>query len=162
MPETSIVVNTGPLLALASAEKLEALHFLYEKVYVTAEVCQEILEGGKSGFGITPFIKADWLIKLNAKQNPGPLLSRALDAGEASVIHLALDKEIKTVCIDEALGRRVARLHGLNVTGSLGVLLKAKKSGFNVSIRDSIQRMMDEGIFLSPELIEAVIHESGE
>jgi predicted nucleic acid-binding protein len=34
------------------------------------------------------------------------------------VIQLALDQNIHTVAIDEAAGRRIARLNGLSMTGS--------------------------------------------
>ncbi|BAU65351.1 DegT/DnrJ/EryC1/StrS aminotransferase family protein [Stanieria sp. NIES-3757] len=34
---------------------------------------------------------------------------------------MALHKNIQTVCIDEAVGRRVARLSGLSLTGSIGL-----------------------------------------
>lgn len=45
-------------------------------------------------------------------------LKNSLDLGEASVIQLALDENIQTVCIDEAVGRRVARLNGLSLTSN--------------------------------------------
>jgi predicted nucleic acid-binding protein len=47
-----------------------------------------------------------------------PYLLTTLDRGEAAVIALALAEKIPTACIDETVGRRVARLHGLAVTGS--------------------------------------------
>jgi predicted nucleic acid-binding protein len=36
------------------------------------------------------------------------MLLNSLDAGEASVIQLALNERIRTVCIDESAGRRLA------------------------------------------------------
>ncbi|WP_216594172.1 hypothetical protein [Synechococcus sp. PCC 6312] len=56
-----------------------------------------------------------------------PYLLNSLDSGEAAVIQLALNQNIQTVCIDETSGRRIARLNGLNVTGSIGILLKLKQ-----------------------------------
>jgi len=56
---------------------------------------------------------------------PAPLATHALDAGEAAVIQLALERGIATVCIDEWRGRRAARACGLAVTGSLGLLVRA-------------------------------------
>ncbi|MCP2730476.1 hypothetical protein NJ959_18780 [Symplocastrum sp. BBK-W-15] len=34
-----------------------------------------------------------------------------------------MNENIQTVCIDEVAGRRIARLSGLSVTGSIGILL---------------------------------------
>lgn len=91
-----------------------------------------------------------------------PILKNSLDAGEASVIQFALDNKIDTVCIDEVTGRRIARLHDLNVTGSLGVLLNAKSEGLEISIRESIKNMEKKGIYLSPGLVNKAIEISGE
>ncbi|MDP2720068.1 MAG: hypothetical protein Q8P44_09665, partial [Dehalococcoidia bacterium] len=51
------------------------------------------------------------------------------------------DENIQTVCIDETVGRRIARLNGLNLTGSIGVLIRAKQDGFDCSMREAIRRM---------------------
>lgn len=86
----------------------------------------------------------------------------SLDIGEASVIQLALDKSIQTVCIDEAVGRRIARLNGLSLTGSIGILLRAKKEGYPLSIKTAIQKMLDRNIRLSQTVIEFALKEAGE
>jgi len=56
-----------------------------------------------------------------------PNLFDRLDSGEAAVIQLALEIDVNTVCLDEIKGRRIAKESGLSVTGSLGILGKAKK-----------------------------------
>jgi predicted nucleic acid-binding protein len=79
-------------------------------------------------------------------------LTAALDAGEASVIALAQEQKVPLVCIDELAGRRVARLNGLQVTGSLGILLKLKAQNQIPAIAPCIARMRAQGIWLSAEL----------
>jgi len=137
MPETDeLVINTGPLLALiAGIGNLLVLEMLYKRVFVPLEVCQEIEAGGSLNFGLSEFRESDFLKKQSKLMNITPFLQSSLDLGEASVIQLALDKKIKTVCIDESVGRRVARLNGLRLTGSIGVLLRAKKAGFDFSMQ---------------------------
>ncbi|MCF3609283.1 hypothetical protein L2E81_22920 [Planktothrix agardhii 1033] len=112
---------------------------LYTEVLVPFEVCQEILIGGSSNFAIAEFTDANWLQKQPNLLNISPLLLNSLDIGEASVIQLALNENIPTVCIDESVGRRIARLSGLSVTGSIGILLRAKQEGYPLSIKQSIQ-----------------------
>ena len=85
-----------------------------------------------------------------------------MDRGEASVIQTALDEGIETVCIDEAVGRRVARLNGLKVTGSIGVLLRAERTGWNFSMAEAIRRMIGQGIWLGDGVVGFALREAGE
>ena len=54
-------------------------------------------------------------------------------------------------------GRRVARLNGLLLTGSLGVLLKARQRGEPIDLATCIRRMRDRGVWLSRATEEAVL-----
>ena len=71
-----------------------------------------------------------------------------------------MDKNISTVCIDESMGRRVARLNDLNLTGSIGVLIRAKEQGFDFSMIDAIDRMQEQGIYLSQTVIDFALKNS--
>jgi predicted nucleic acid-binding protein len=75
---------------------------------------------------------------------------------------LALNRNIQTVCIDEAVGRRVARLSGLSLTGSIGILLRAKQKGYPVNIQQAIERMLNRGIRLSESVINFALNQAGE
>ncbi|MFB2920225.1 MULTISPECIES: DUF3368 domain-containing protein [Aerosakkonema] len=164
MPNSErIVINTSPLIALVAAlGDLTILQSLYTEILVPFEVCQEILSGGSSNFAIAEFIAANWLQKQPDPLNISPLLLNSLDIGEASVIQLALNENIQTVCIDETVGRRIARLSGLSVTGSIGILLRAKQEGYPLSIKQSIQKMINQGIRLSTTVIEFALKQAGE
>jgi len=75
---------------------------------------------------------------------------------------LALQKNISVVCIDEAVGRRVARLNGLKLTGSIGILILAKKEGFPIVISEAILRMKSHGIWLSERVVSFALEQAGE
>lgn len=162
MPDQKrIVTNTTPLVALAIATgSLDVLRFLYQEVVVPLEVCEEVAAGGKQGFGTQAFEAADWLVRCSAPTLVAPYLSRVLDRGEAAVIQTALDRGIKLVCIDEAVGRRTARLSGLDLTGTVGLLLKAQKNGFPLSVRDALTTMRKKGIWLSDSVIQFALGEA--
>ncbi len=137
-----IVINTSPLITLVAAlGDLSILHFLYTEVLVPFEVSQEITAGGRDGLAVAEFEAAKWLQKKETYLNISPFLLNSLDLGEAAVIQLAKDENIQTVCIDEAVGRRIARLNGLSLTGSIGILLRAKSSGYPLKMQQAIQRM---------------------
>ena len=163
MPEAAIVINTGPILALIAATgDLSLLPKLYSRVIVPREVCDEVLANGGTMFGATEFASADGLDRRTEPVVIGSLLSQLLDRGEASVVQLAISEGIETVCIDEHLGRRVARLNGLRVTGSLGILIRAKREGHALCLSDAVSRMREAGVFLSDRVIEAALREAGE
>ena len=136
MPETrEIVINTGPIIALvAGLGSLEVLQ-MYHRVYVPFEVSQELLVNNQTRFAAREFAEAHWLEKGTAPLEISPYLLNSLDLGESSVIQAALNMNIHTVCIDEMAGRRIARLNGLQVTGSVGILLRAKREGHLDSVR---------------------------
>jgi predicted nucleic acid-binding protein len=149
-----VVTNTTPLIALTAATgSLEVLRAIYAKVVVPYEVAQEINAGGKESFGLDVFHQTAWLTIIEAPVVLPPYLQNVLDLGEASVIQTALQLGIQRVCIDETIGRRVARLSNLNVTGSIGILLKAKSAGYPIEMSAALNRMRERGIWLSKEII---------
>lgn len=156
MPDQTkvVVINTTPLIALTAATgNLDVLRCLYSRVVVPYEVAKEIRAGGRDAFGVEVFEQASWLDISPEPMVLMPYLQNTLDSGEASVIQTALQLGINLVCIDEIIGRRTARLSNLNVTGAIGVLLKAKSTGYRVSMPDAISRMREHGIWLSQSVI---------
>jgi predicted nucleic acid-binding protein len=155
---SEIVINTGPILALSAATgKLDVLHTLYQRVVVPFEVAQEIEAGGAGALGVDAFRRATWL---DTQHEPIPLprfFSKSLDRGEAAVLQTALIHGISTVCIDEAMGRRAARLAGLAVTGSLGILIRAKREDQPIELAKAIAKMRAHGVWIGSSLERLVI-----
>jgi predicted nucleic acid-binding protein len=59
--------------------------------------------------------------------------------------------------LDDQLGRRVADLYQLSYTGTLGVLIKAKKSGYLSDISSVISDLQNKGMWLSQKIIDEVL-----
>ena len=156
MPETRVVViNTTPLIALSAAMgSLDVLKTLYDRVIVPKEVVDELYAGGSQSMGLVEFQAAHWIERRAEDVRIVPYVRNTLDRGEAAVIQTAMDEKIERVCIDEVVGRRVARLCGLTLTGSIGVLIKARSLGYPVSMRESIERMREHGIWLSESVVQ--------
>jgi len=85
-----------------------------------------------------------------------------LDRGEAEVIILAKEKGIKQVLMDEKVARLQAEVLGLNVTGTLGLLLRAKKKGMISSIKPFITKMLENGIWIKDEIVEGMLRDARE
>jgi predicted nucleic acid-binding protein len=156
MPDTlrQLVTNTTPLITLSIAcGSLDVLRELYDEVVVTAEVAAEITAGDMQRPGVAEFLAAQaWLKPLKESCVIAPYLLNTLDRGEASVVQTALDRQISRVAIDEVVGRRVARLAGLSVTGSVGILLEARKRGLTGGMADSFTRLHAHGIWLGKQV----------
>jgi predicted nucleic acid-binding protein len=163
----AIVINTSPTLALIAAfDNLDLLTSLYQRVLFSDAVAHEVRQAGAHGFGVNAFELALQRGKpfeiASLRQPLDPWLSAALDDGEASVIALAQQETINLVCIDEMAGRRIARLNSLQVTGSLGILLKLKSAGQIDAIAPRIARMRAQGIWLSADLQAKAMQLAGE
>ena len=163
----AIVLNTSPTLALVAAlGSLDLLGKIYQRVLFSDIVAQEIRHAGRLGFGVDAFeaaLKTGVPFELRElSQAIAPWLATALDAGEASVIALANQANVPLVAIDELAGRRVARLNGLQVTGSLGILLKLKAARHIPEIAPCLARMRAQGIWLSADLQAQALLMAGE
>ncbi len=158
-----IVINSSPVINLTAAlGGLELLGELYGKVVVPAEVMREIEDGtGKDEAAI--LLRKTSCADIRAQPVVlAPWMFRGLDAGEASVIQTALQEGVKTVVLDDWKGRRVARAAGLEVTGSLGVLVQARETGRLPSVRDAITRMKNHGAWLDAAVVEQALKLAGE
>ena len=159
----TIVINTGPIISIVAATgNLNILNKLYKDVYVPYEVCQEIKGSSARTFAFKEFNEATFLEKEDTPVSISPILKNILDIGEASVIQLAIKKKIQTVCIDEKVGRRVARLNNLLLTGSIGILIKAKNHGYLPSMKNAIFEMKNKGVYLSDQIIQFALKHTNE
>jgi predicted nucleic acid-binding protein len=99
-----LVTNTGPLIALASIDRLDILRTLFTSVHIPQAVYDEIVEGGETRAGLEAYRQADW-IAVEPAVPLDPLLGSVLDQGEAAVIALARSLGADTVLIDERKAR---------------------------------------------------------
>jgi uncharacterized protein len=126
-----IVSNSSPLVYLARIEKLFLLHKLFSKIYIPEEVKREVvIEGVKlhrsDAFIIEKEIKKGWIeIQQYKRIISLPFL---IDKGELAAISLAKEMNAEMVLIDDKAGRTAAKLVGIEVHGTLFVLLKALKN----------------------------------
>ena len=90
------------------------------------------------------------------------MLLPKLDRGEAEVIALALERQAQLVLIDELTARKVAVSLNLNLSGSVGILIRAKQVGEIVAVKPLLDAMTQQGIYFSQRFIDAVLRQVGE
>ncbi len=159
----SPVINSSPLIALVAAlPDFNLLAGIVEKLIIPGEVLAELAAGGHIDDTAARVAAASWCEVLPPRPPQFNPLLATLGSGEASVIQTALEYDLPLVIIDEVRGRRAARLAGLRVIGSLGILVELHRARLLVSVADAIRSMQQKGIFLAPDLIELTLQVAGE
>ena len=118
-----IVSDSTALIILFDLDRVELLENLFEVVYITPIVSEEI--SAKYTIILPPFIKVQKL-KDDALFDT---LKRLLDLGESEAIALAKEKNL-SIMIDEKKGRKIAKGMGLKVIGLLGLVYLNVQKGF--------------------------------
>lgn len=157
-----VVCNTGPLIGLARIH-LEWLPFqMFPEVIVPDEVRQELLS--KESPDRDQIARVLEKARIHPCQmQPDRLLLAELDTGEAAVIMAALQLGVSSVLLDERKARRVAaRVYGLQVKGTAGLLVEAKNRGLIKVVRPCLEAMIQGGYFLGPNLVAACLAAAGE
>ena len=161
--ERLVLSDSSPLIALAAAGGFELLRELFSKISITTEVRAEVFAGG-TRVGIPELrraLRAGWMRSLRGT----PVLPAfpSLDAGEASVLRAAVHlKSDILVILDDLPARRVAEEHGIAYTGTLGLLVVARRRGLIAVLKPYLARLFEHGFHCSPELARRLLKEVGE
>ena len=152
MPDQIIISDASPIIALEDIGEIEILSRLYSNIVITDVIRSEIHAELPS-----------WIqVRTDYDQKQMALLELELDSGEASAIALALKYPESTLILDEHKGRTVAKRLGLTVTGTLGIIIKAKDRGVIQSGRILLDKLVGHGFWLSPLLRQQILNRLGE
>ena len=157
------VVNTSPIIYLSSINQLSLFKKLFNEVYIPDAVKQEVLSGGRDSFGVKEIKTEKWLKtkKIRNKLAKEYLLTE-IDDGEAEIIILAEELKAGTIIMDDKLGKRVAKLRDIKVVGTLRILVAAKKKGLITEVKPLIEKLKENGFWLSNNVYKAILREAKE
>lgn len=160
-----VVSNTSPLSNLAVIGQLELLHGQVGSVVIPPAVHEELGRNPHptARHALAAAIQTGWIgVRPLSKELPKDLASQ-LDLGEAEALALALDMKASLVLLDDSAARASALRLGLNITGVLGVLSRAKRAGQISSLKDQMNRLRTEArFFINPALEKVLLISSGE
>ncbi|MBN1766999.1 MAG: DUF3368 domain-containing protein [Prolixibacteraceae bacterium] len=159
MPKT--VSNTTPIISLLKLNRLDLLQKLYTQIYIPTAVYSEI-EAGKAKGYYKDLSRIDWIniIEIQDKQAVKYFLD--LDAGEAEAIVLAAELNADLIILDEKLGRFHAKHADLKVTGTIGILIKAKSEGLIEKIKPLLNELTNKEVWISEKLKTEILKKVGE
>lgn len=148
MPDL-VISNTSPLFYLYRIGHLDLLRKLYEQIVVPEAVVDELEAGREQGEHVPDVENYDW-IRVRSVHVPELVrLITDLGAGEAQVLALALEEPNSLVILDERLAREIASLQNLRITGTAGILLKAKQQGYISAVKPLLNKLLQLNFWLS-------------
>ncbi len=154
-----IVSNTTPFIALCAADCLELFPRVFGPVHVAESVVNECRAGGP--IHVPDLTTLSWVTVHTMPTESHPRLWM-LDQGERDTIELALKLQAERVVIDERIGRNIAEYQGLNVVGTLGILLKARQLRLIDSFTATVEKMKARGVRYHPDLVARLAAAIGE
>ena len=160
MPE--VICNTSPIQYLHRLDLLHILRALTGGVIVPPAVVDELGEGRALGVNLPDLSTLGWVtVRRPVSEVAVPLVTN-LGPGEAEALMLALELREAVVVLDDALARRVAETLGLNVTGTWGLLLDAKRASLIRAVGPLLDQLEALRFRLAPHTRTAVLKLAGE
>ena len=91
------------------------------------------------------------------------ILGVTLDTGESEAIAMSQEWPADLLIMDESSGRAMARNLKIRITGTLGLLLKAKRDGEIPSLKFEMDRLVqDAGFFVTDRVRNTFLAKAGE
>lgn len=156
------ISNTSPLLYLYRIGGIEWLPQLFEEVWTPEAVKNELQAGRSKGYDVPNPDDYSWLNVVNPKSTPSEWLALDLGIGEIAAMTLALENPDRVVLLDDMLARRTAQVAGLQVWGTLKVLLEAKSHGIIGTVETYVSKLSNSGMWISAEIKERILKLAGE
>ena len=152
-----VIVNSTPLIVLSNIGQLDLLRKLYSEIFVPQAVFEEVTAKDDSACqqirNLTEWIHVCRIHNQEAKR----MYQAKLHAGEVEVMILAQETPVADlVILDDNAAKRAAKFLGLKVTGTLGVLLRAKRENFIEKVTPLMSQLIAKGFYITPEVFSLV------
>jgi len=157
-----VIVNSTPLIVLCGIGHLEILKKLYQEIMIPIAVYQEVTAKGDSACRQIQ-TAGEWIrVEKITDYAEKKMYKARLHDGEVEVMILAQEKNADLVILDDNAAKKTAKYLGLTVTGTLGVLLKAKKQGIITEVHTLLSEMKLNGFYISKAVEQIVLEQAGE
>jgi len=158
-----VVSNSSPIIHLAKIDKLYLLMEYFREIIIPDAVFQECIPDGKSHKEIELIKNTQWIkIEKVSNSNMVRLLLSDLDYGEANAITLANQISADLILLDDMEAREKARKIELKVTGTIGILLRAKLDGQIKSLKKNMIMLKESGFWIKDSLLQKLLAEANE
>lgn len=147
MRDALVIADSSCLILLAKIEELEILKSVYKRIFVTKEIAGEF--GGEL---------PEWIeVKEIENKTLQSLFEEVLDLGEASALTLAFETQDCTVILDDLKARKMAAKLNIKVTGTIGVIVKAKTENKIPSAKAVFEKILETDFRISDRILNEAI-----
>ncbi len=160
MPE--LICDTSAMVALHQVGLLEILRGLGSAVVIPDAVQRELAAGHSAGHSVPDLAVLDWITVRTPSAHPNLHEASKLDAGESGVLWLALECPGCVAVLDETAARQVARRLGISFTGTLGLLVDAKRKGLIAAVAPVLNQLAARDFHMAPHLRTNILTAAGE
>ena len=156
-----VIVNSTPLIILSKIGELEILKNLYGEIMIPRAVFEEVTR--KNDLANEKILKSEWIKIFEVQDKSDRKIYQAkLHDGEVEVMMLAKEISADLLIIDDNSAKKFAKFLCFKVTGTLGILLKAKSEKIISEVRPILDKMLAEKFYISDKIINLVLKTAGE
>jgi predicted nucleic acid-binding protein len=159
-----VVSNSTPLIFLAKIGRLNILEHIFKTVNIPNEVYTEVVIRGKEkgysdAFLVEKLVDKNLILKKDVEIKK--LKNMPIGKGEQETIELAMKLGIPDILIDDAKGRRIARVYDLKPKGTLWVLTKAYEEDVinKQDLKNCITELIKHGFRIKEEILIEILKE---
>jgi predicted nucleic acid-binding protein len=140
-PDKTIISDTTCLIGLTNIGQINILREIYGSIIITPEVMKEYR---------APL--PEWIVTEEVKDTRRiALFDKFLGLGEASAIALAMETKNSLLIVDDRRARQYALDLGLEIIGTLGLLIKAYENGLIPDIDSIVANLRGISFRLPPD-----------
>lgn len=160
------VTDAGPLIHLSWIDQLDLLRALLDEVLAPVAVRDEVLRPGLDVPGVAAIraaLATGWMgVRPVSDQAAVARLLVELDRGEAEAIVLMREVGADVLLLDERRARARAQREGLPISGTIGVLRRARDRGLVPAVAPLVEALRRRGFRVGTDLVDRIRREEAE
>jgi len=142
-----VISDTSTLILFHKIDHLSLLKKVYQELITTPEIAKEF------GEKLPKWIKIESVTDKKYQD----FLETQVDLGEASAIALAKEFDDTLLLLDDLKARKLAVKLNLRITGTLGIIHKAKQMGIIEKVKPLIDLLLKTDFRISDRIIEEIL-----
>ncbi len=152
------VVNSSPLIILGKLSSLYLFERMCPNLVIPEGVADELDQGLSMTRQEIGYIEREPPLSEPVDKIPPLIQAWDLGKGETEVISWAYVHPEFEAILDDRAARNCASSLGIQVIGTLGVILLAKKEGILSQVKPLITRLMEQGFRIDSELLLRTVY----